>query len=178
MTRRQRDFESLLLPVRQSLFRFAIQLAGDPVRGEDLLQQATEAGLRKFSQLMEPRAFRVWMSRLVYRTHLNDHKRRSRRPEGQREDIDNVVPLPSRRPNPEDMAQASRIGERITEALDRLPAEQRRVVWLVDGEGFTYAEAATILEIRLGTAASRVARARLSLRTSLRDVAAEQGVIQ
>ena len=49
-------------------------------------------------------------------------------------------------------------------SLRRLPDEQRQVLILVCVEGFSYQEAADMLELKIGTVMSRLARARLRLR--------------
>jgi RNA polymerase sigma-70 factor (ECF subfamily) len=48
-------------------------------------------------------------------------------------------------------------------ALDRLDDEHRAALMLIGVEGYSYAEAAAILEVPPGTVASRVARARTKL---------------
>jgi len=52
-------------------------------------------------------------------------------------------------------------------ALAQLPAEQRQVVLLVGLEQLTYAEAADVLEIPIGTVMSRLSRGRDRLRQLL-----------
>ncbi len=54
-------------------------------------------------------------------------------------------------------------------ALDGLPADQRLTVVLVDGEGFDHREAAEILGVAPGTVASRLHRARATLRGVLAE---------
>jgi len=49
-------------------------------------------------------------------------------------------------------------------ALERLPEEQRSVVLLVSVEDLSYAEAAAVLGIPIGTVMSRLARGRERLR--------------
>ena len=56
----------------------------------------------------------------------------------------------------------------MREALRELEASRRAVVVLIDIEDFTIAEAADMLSIPMGTAASRLARARQELRSRLR----------
>lgn len=51
----------------------------------------------------------------------------------------------------------------VSVALDKLPDEQRLALSLVAIEGKTYAEAAEILEVPIGTIMSRIARARRQL---------------
>ena len=63
----------------------------------------------------------------------------------------------------EQAAASQRELQAVTAALDTLPAEQRLALTLVAIEGKTYAEAADILEVPVGTIMSRIARARRQL---------------
>ncbi len=170
----QTRFERLLEPVQASLRRFALQLSRDPVQADDLLQQAIVSGFSRIGQLSADRAFRTWMSRIVYRTFLNQQRDAQRRPAS--EPGDNVISLPSDRPGPEQQAEAARIAAQIEAALGGLPPQQARAVWLVDAQGFKYREVAEIMEIPRGTAATLVARGRTALRRRLQHVAVDQGV--
>ena len=134
-------------------------------------------GLTKIDQLADDGAFKVWQCRIVYRTFVNDRARK--RPVPIPDDqLDNVVEIGAQREDPAEAAARRELGRRLDAAMDRLPAAQREAVWLVDGEGFLYAEAAEILGIRPGTAASRVLRGRAALRQGLARSAREQGVIR
>ena len=53
--------------------------------------------------------------------------------------------------------------ERVDQAINTLPEDQRTVLLLVAVEGRSYAEVAELLDIPIGTVMSRVARARRSL---------------
>lgn len=53
----------------------------------------------------------------------------------------------------------------VTDALARLGAEKRALIWLRDVEGYSYAELAQILEIPVGTVKSRLFGAREELRS-------------
>ena len=52
----------------------------------------------------------------------------------------------------------------LDRALARISEEQRRVILLIGLEGTSYEEAATILDVPVGTIRSRVSRGRESLR--------------
>lgn len=56
----------------------------------------------------------------------------------------------------------------ISDAMDRLPEEQRAALSLVVLEGLSYAQAAEVLETPVGTIMSRIARARAALTKALR----------
>lgn len=175
MDARRRRFERLVRPVLDELYRFARRLTRDPVRAEDLLQQALLRGLDRLPQLSDDAAFRAWQSRVLYTTWLNAVQRRRVEMVDAEGLDDNVVCID---PGPDARLADRQLGLQIADALDALPDGQRQAVWLVDGQGFKYAEAASILEVSPGTVASRVARGRVALRRSLAAVAAEQGVGQ
>jgi RNA polymerase sigma-70 factor (ECF subfamily) len=61
----------------------------------------------------------------------------------------------------------------VVEALADLPHDFRDVVVLVDIGDFSYAEAAQILDIPIGTVMSRLHRGRRMLKKELADVAVE-----
>lgn len=64
---------------------------------------------------------------------------------------------------------------RIREGLDRLPAADQEVLSLVAWSGLSYADAAVVLEVPVGTVKSRLARARSRLRQMLPDDILEDG---
>lgn len=173
---RRRRFERLARPVLPDLLRFARRLCkGDAVAAEDLVQLALIRGLERLDQLQDDRAFRVWQSRVLYTAFLNQRTRDTTM-------WNTTTPMDPSDPGhdaargPEHDASARQLGRRIASALDQLPSDQREAVWLVDGQGFKFAEAAEVLGVPPGTVASRVARARVALRIDLAAVAAEQGV--
>lgn len=170
-------FDALLRPVRDGLYRFALHLTRDPVRADDLLQQAVVVGLSRIDQLAAEPAFRAWMSRIVYHTHVNDRKRASRT-DDRTEPLDNVVALPTPRRGPDEEIDGLALARRIAAALGTLPSDQAEAVWLVDGQGFKYREAAEVLGVPRGTAATLVARGRRRLQEQLRDLAIEQEVVR
>lgn len=163
-------FLALVGPHRASILRFARRLEGDPVRAEDLLQQALLVAWRRFEQLHTPDAARAWLARITLTTWLD---RRSAR----EVPATDTAEYASAAPGPFERLEARRVGARVADAVASLPEEQRLAVWLVDGEGFTFAEAALTLAAAPGTIASRVARGRASLRLALRDLATERGFV-
>jgi RNA polymerase sigma-70 factor (ECF subfamily) len=66
----------------------------------------------------------------------------------------------------DDIAIPSQIEKRsiVEDAFQRLPAEQRALLWLREVEGQSYEELAEILEIPIGTVKSRLFAAREALR--------------
>ncbi|MCB9746213.1 MAG: RNA polymerase sigma factor [Alphaproteobacteria bacterium] len=172
--RQQRRFEALLAPCLDRLHRFACQLSGDPILGEDLLQQSLATAFDRLDQLREDGAFRAWVGRILYRTWQNQRGK-------QAEILMLPVELERRHradPGPDDAVRDRRLGDRLDRALAGLPRGQREAVWLVDGLGLKFSEAAEVLDVLPGTVASRVARGRAALRVELAELARERGVIR
>ncbi|MEZ4455936.1 MAG: sigma-70 family RNA polymerase sigma factor [Gemmatimonadales bacterium] len=65
------------------------------------------------------------------------------------------------------MADRSMLRERIDEAMALLPERQRVAVMLFDGEGYSHADIATVLQVPEGTVRSYVFHARRALRKAL-----------
>lgn len=129
-----------------------------------------------FAQLRDLSAGRAWLFTVLTRTYLNRLRSAGRRAEAGMTDLDERafeaalaewVPMRS----PEDEVERWQLGEELARALDRLPAELRGTVWLVDVEGFTQREAAGMLEVPEGTIASRLFRGRRQLRSWLEETA-------
>lgn len=173
-TVRRWRFVRLVRPFLADFERFARRLARSPQDGDDLLQEAMEAALRRLSSLKHEGAFRTWMFKTIRTVHLDRldrEARHRRRVDACREA--QVLPFPV---SPADALEAREIGHAVAEALDRLPEEQRLAVWLVDVQGLSFGEAADVLDVRRGTLCSRVVRGRLALRQFLAPLAADQGL--
>jgi len=105
-----------------------------------------------------------WLFRMAQRLWLNELRAQASRRAGGLvavEDID----IPSDKPDVETNIFAAQVLSNIA----RLPEAQRATVHLVYIEGFSYREAADVLQIPIGTVMSRLAAARKSLITLVDD---------
>ena len=170
-------FEELALPVLDRLYQFACRLEKDPHKAEDLLQEALLTGFRKFHQLKNPDAFQTWASRILRHAFLNQQgKKWQEEPPSSDPPRERVRPIAPVKPyEPERHLLARRLSCELKAALDRLPHEQRLAVLLIDVQGSSYGEAASVLEVAPGTVASRVARGRARLARVLGHLARERG---
>lgn len=178
-TRPARAFEEVFSEHLDALFRTALRLCrGNEADAEDLLQDSALRAFTSFDQLRDPFAARAWLFTILTRTHLNRVRSAGRRAEATSADLDEAAFeaalaqwTPAR--SPADEVEQRQLGEQLARALDDLPDELRRAVWLVDVEGFTQREAAAIQEVPEGTVASRLFRGRRQLRTTLERPARE-----
>lgn len=146
------------------LRRFTRGLTGSADAGDDLLQAACERAIR-FHERFEPGTrLDHWMYRIARNLYLNERRAESRRP---------VVALETSALDREAAEDGREVTEsRLTFAAVRrcvaaLPADQREVLLLVTVEGLSYQEVARLLELPMGTVASRLARARIALKAAL-----------
>ena len=140
------------------LRRYARALTGDASLADDLVQDSLERAWSRFHLWRPGSNIRAWMFTIMHNCYANTVRRAKHRPR--------LVPL-------EEWGSDAQIGPsqekavelaNVAAALRQLPDEQRAVVLLVGLEELTYAEAAKILGIPLGTVMSRLSRGRARLR--------------
>ena len=141
------------------LRRFALTLARDSDRADDLVQASCERALTRLDQLREGTRLDSWLYRIIY-TQWIDRVRRRQRRSAQAESLRDLQALDEERASsPKRLISFMD----VKKALGRLAQENRAAILLVAVEGYTYAEAAVVLGVPPGTVASRVARARSAL---------------
>lgn len=143
------------------LRRFAMALAGSQDEGDDVVQAACLKALGNLHQYEPGTRLDSWMFRIVQTTFLDQRRRYEHRMTSA--DLDTVYQTA-------DDGYAQRKTEhglllqQVRDAMGDLPDDQRAALALVAIEGFSYKEAAAILEVPVGTVMSRLARARDRLR--------------
>jgi RNA polymerase sigma-70 factor (ECF subfamily) len=150
------DIDRQLRALIPRLQRFAQWLCRDPVATDDLVQTTLERALSRWSERRDPEALRAWLFAILYRQFL-DSRRRAKRYAWL---LDRIRPG-------EDVEQPSAEGEvfaqSVLRAFERLPAEQRSLLYCVSVEGLSYRELAEMLDVPIGTVMSRLSRAREAL---------------
>lgn len=151
---------------RARLYRMAMAWTGEPALADDLVQETLTRALQKYQQLRDPERLDAWLFRILsncWREHL-----RRQRPGVPLDDIELVDSH-----SPEHDHQQQDVVSRVRLEIGTLPMGQRQVLTLVDLEGFSYAEAAEVLDVPVGTIMSRLNRARGALRERLGDMREE-----
>ncbi len=152
------DFLDALEANVPALRRYARALTRNIDRADDLVQDCLERAISRRG-LFQPRGdLRPWLFTIL--TNLHRNARRAERRHGEEIDIDTVPDIATPPPQPAHLALAE-----LARAIETLPLDQKEALLLVTLEGLPYQEAATILQIPLGTLMSRLGRARTALRT-------------
>jgi RNA polymerase sigma-70 factor (ECF subfamily) len=120
-------------------------------------------------------AVSTWLHRIVVNACLDRLRRRAVRladplPEDLAEHAGDGALVGGAAPDPAEAAVQAERRTRVLAALSLLPPAQRAALVLVDMQGFSVEEAATILECAPGTVKSRCARGRARLLPLLRGL--------
>lgn len=155
-----------ILKHRESLLGHIRSIVREPAEAEDVLQETLVRAHRTFEQLRDDSALPTWLFRIA--THLSlDHLRhRSRRPQVQECELDEIRDEDGA-PSLEGLMEQREMSACVQRYLLELPVDYRTVILLHDLEGLTAAEVAAVLEISLANAKVRLHRARERLKEAL-----------
>ncbi|MGO1488708.1 MAG: RNA polymerase sigma factor SigE [Arachnia sp.] len=156
----------------EQVYRLAYRLTGNKHDAEDLTQ---DVFVRVFKSIhtFRPGTLEGWLHRITTNLFLDGARRKQRI----RMDALSIAPdhVWGSATGPEDLHVDAALDGDVGAALASLNAEQRVAVVLCDIEGLSYEEIADVLDIKLGTVRSRIARGRAQLRESLAHRAPVEG---
>ena len=172
-------FEEEALELSDQVYRVARRLVGSREEAEDLDQQTYERAFRSWRQYTSGTNLRAWLLRILTNLNIDRGRRQQRSPQttsldGELGDyfLYNRLESTAGEENPDEERVLSRLSQdSIVEALAEVPHDFRDVIVLVDIGEFSYAEAAQILDIPIGTVMSRLHRGRRILKKNLADKA-------
>lgn len=162
------QFQTALVDLLPRLRRFARALAHDAADADDVVQVALERALRAQGQWQPGTRLDSWMYRIIRNAWIDETRARGRQarvlaPQEDGADV-GADPTP---------ALETRMD--LAKTMRHLPDEQREAIALVLVEGLSYAEAAGILDIPMGTLSSRLLRGREALMNMLTPMKTEHG---
>jgi RNA polymerase sigma-70 factor (ECF subfamily) len=152
-------FSEIVRRHRDRMWAVALRTMRDQEEAADALQDAFISAYRAAAKFRAESQVSTWLHRIVVNACLDRIRKRQARP---------TVPLPETDEYREPAAPGDSMGQRetrmlIDEALRQLPDEQRAPIVLVDVEGYSVSETASMLGIAEGTVKSRCARGRAKL---------------
>ena len=172
-------FEEEALELADQVYRVARRLVSSREEAEDLMQETYARAFRNWRSFEPGTNLRAWLLRILTNLNIDRGRRVQRTPQMQPlEEGDyflyNRLEAADGEPSPSEERVLSRLSQNhVVEALADLQHDFRDVVVLVDIGDFSYAEAAQILDIPIGTVMSRLHRGRRMLKKELADVAVE-----
>ena len=150
----KREFSRRVLAMENRLYRVSCGLLRNPQDRMDAAQEAVIRAWERRDSLQKPAFFETWLTRILINVCYD--MLRARR---------NIVPLEelAEQPAPEGADRE------LYAALQRLDRELRIAVVLHYMEGYKLREIAEILDIPIGTAKTRLTRAKRKLREQLEE---------
>lgn len=156
------DMGLVLEPLVPGLRRFARALVHDTSNADDLVQDCLERAVSRWHQRNADGSAKAWLFAILVNI-TRDRLRRDRR-RGLHVMVDDLPPGTLAEPATQEQALSAKD---VLRAIDQLSEDQRAVMLLVAVEDLSYAEAATALDVPIGTVMSRLARGRERLRRIL-----------
>jgi RNA polymerase sigma-70 factor, ECF subfamily len=140
-----------------SVWRLLRRFGVPPSQLDDAAQEVFWVAVRRLGDV-QPGRERAFLYGVALRIASNLHRRREQA--ATVAELDAMNQLADHRPSPEQELEQARARELLDSALDQLPLELRTVLVLFELEGLEVRQIAELEQIPLGTASSRLRRAR------------------
>ena len=172
-------FEEEALELSDQVYRVARRLVGTREEAEDLVQQAYERAFRSWRQFTPGTNMRAWLLRILNNLNIDRGRRQQRAPQMTPLEANDYFLYDRLAENGDGVSDEEQVVERLSQddivtALSVVPHDFRDVLVLVDLGDFSYADAAQILDIPVGTVMSRLHRGRRILKRELAESALEE----
>ena len=158
------DLKQDMIDLLPRLRRFARTLTRSVTEADDLVQESCLRALSRQDQWDPNQPLDRWLFRIMRNTWVSEiRKRQVRFGEGQipAEDATELVDIVT--------GEAAAVAGDLRQFIAQLPTELGSVLLAVSVEGYSYAEAAELLDIPVGTVMSRVHRARKALAQTIAE---------
>jgi RNA polymerase sigma-70 factor (ECF subfamily) len=168
-------FEEEALELADQVYRVARRLVGPREEAEDLVQETYARAFRSWRSYTPGTNMRAWLLRILTNLNVDRGRRVQRTPAMQPlEESDYYLANKVASTAGEEALEQDQVVERLSQdsivhALADIPPQFRDVVVLVDIGDFSYADAAEILDIPMGTVMSRLHRGRRALKQRLAE---------
>jgi RNA polymerase sigma-70 factor (ECF subfamily) len=168
-------FEEEALELADQVYRVARRMVGTREEAEELVQDTYARAFRGWRSFTPGTNMRAWLLRILTNLNTDRGRKVQRTPDLQPlEESDYYLANRVAAVEGEQALEQEQVVERLSQggvvtALADLPHDFRDVVVLVDLGEFSYAEAAQILDIPIGTVMSRLHRGRRILKQTLAE---------
>ena len=168
-------FEEEALGFADQVYRVARRLVGTREEAEELVQDTYARAFRSWRSFTPGTNMRAWLFRILTNLNVDRGRKIQRTPDSQPlEEGDYYLANRLAAAEGEQALEQDQVVERLSQsgvvdALADLPHDFRDVVVLVDIGDFSYADAAQILDVPIGTVMSRLHRGRRILKQKLAE---------
>lgn len=156
---RQAAFHELVQRFQHRLFAVCFRVLGSPGDAEEAVQETFVKLARHADSFREEAKLSTWLYRVARNVCTDRVRYEARRPSTPVDDIAAVAD----EPDAQDHLAAHDTAVAVRGALDQLDEQSRTLLLLIAVDGLSYAEAAEVADLPVGTVKSRVSRARVQL---------------
>ena len=172
-------FEEDALALSDQVYRVARHLASSREDADELMQETYARAFRSWRSFQPGTNMRAWLLLILTNLTLARGRRQQRAPQTQPLEANDYYLYDRLSENDDGVSDEDRVVERLSQddivsALSAVPHDFRDVIVLVDLGDFSYADAAQILDIPVGTVMSRLHRGRRILKRELAESALEE----
>jgi len=168
-------FSQLVSAYEKKAINYAYRMLNDASDAEDAAQEAFLKVFDKIDTFREKSTFSTWFYTVLNNVCLDILRKRSRTADTvsinqtSSDDDEYELQLEDNSPGPYEQLQKNEAQRLLQEAIAQLSDEHRTIIIMRDINGFEYEEIAKITGVSLGTVKSRLSRARLALRSILKE---------
>jgi RNA polymerase sigma-70 factor (ECF subfamily) len=172
-------FEEDALALSDQVYRVARHLASSREDADELMQETYARAFRSWRSFQPGTNMRAWLLRILTNINIDRGRRQQRAPQMQPLEANDYFLYDRLSESGDGVSDEDRVVERLSQddivtALSSVPHDFRDVIVLVDLGDFSYADAAQILDIPVGTVMSRLHRGRRILKRELAESALEE----
>ena len=172
-------FEEDALALADQVYRVARHLTSSREDAEELVQETYVRAFRSWASFQPGTNLRAWLLRILTNLNIDRGRRQQRAPQMQALEANDYYLYDKLADDGDGVADTDRVVERLSQddivtALAEVPHDFRDAIVLVDIGDFSYADAAQILDIPVGTVMSRLHRGRRILKGALAETTLEE----
>lgn len=172
-------FEEDALALSDQVYRVARHIVNSREDADELVQETYARAFRSWRSFQPGTNMRAWLLRILTNLNIDRGRRQQRAPQMQPLEANDYFLYDKLAESGDGVSDEDKVVERLSQddivsALSAVPHDFRDVLVLVDLGDFSYADAAQILDIPVGTVMSRLHRGRRILKRELADAALEE----
>lgn len=158
------QFKSDVIALLPRLQRYALSLTRTPADAEDLLQDTCMQAISNWRKYDQSQPLDRWAFTIMRNYWISELRKRKTRQASSQVPIDEAYDLASN-----DDGDEKLYASQVNGLVSNLPIELSQTLLLVAAEGYSYKEAASALDVPVGTIMSRIHRARKLIGQSLKQ---------